>query len=371
MDRAINSKLAGRPDKKPLRTLTSFRFFASLAIVFFHAVQNPRYDYLASGVSFFFILSGFILTYVHPRINDGVEFARFWIARIARIWPLHILTLIVVIFKHFFSEFFLNLFLLQCWAPVYRVALSFNFVSWSISVELFLYFVFPFLLPHVFKAPGKVFLGTLVLYVALAYGAVLLGVPDIGSINAMSYFAFQFNPALHLYQFVLGMAAFVWWDGHNKSPSSFVTWSFLEVIVVAAIILTIPQLGVLSKAIVAGNHGYLLDRQLAGLLTTPLFALLIYVFAFQAGILSRLFSQSWLVYLGDISFSTYMIHCIVLSQFEKMPISVPPLLKWSLFAITLFCASSLSYGLFEKRSRKLVVAKADSFLRTAVDQKRI
>jgi peptidoglycan/LPS O-acetylase OafA/YrhL len=140
---------------------------------------------------------------------------------------------------------------------------------------------------------------------------------------------------------------------------------------VAAIILTIPQLGVLSKAIVAGNHGYLLDRQLAGLLTTPLFALLIYVFAFQAGILSRLFSQSWLVYLGDISFSTYMIHCIVLSQFEKMPISVPPLLKWSLFAITLFCASSLSYGLFEKRSRKLVVAKADSFLRTAVDQKRI
>ena len=372
MDGVALSTSSRGPRKAPVHTLTTFRFFASLAIVFVHALQSARYDYLASGVSFFFILSGFVLTYVHPRIDGGMEFARFWVARLARIWPLHIFTLVVVLivqpfgrnpFKHFFSEFFLNLFLLQSWAPIRRVAMSFNFVSWSISVELFFYLVFPFLLPLVFRMPGKTFLGAVALYVLVACGGAVLGLPDIKNPGMPSYDAFLFCPVLHLYQFVLGMAVAVWWTGACQSPKAVILWSWIEAFVFGAILCLLPSLENLSLLLVQGHTEYSIDRQLTDLLSTPLFALLIYVFAFQAGILSRLFSNAWLVYLGDISFSTYMIHCIILEPFRSIPLSIPHVLRWSLFGLICFCASGLLYALLEKPSRKSLVGLADSFFK--------
>lgn len=361
-------------EKKPLHTLTTFRFFAALAIVFSHALQNIRYDYLASAVSFFFVLSGFVLTYVHPRIKGKAEFLRFWIARVARIWPLHLFTLVTVMvlqpfgrlpFKHFVFEYFVNVSLLQCWVPVRRVAMSFNFVSWSISVELFLYFAFPFLLPFIFKRPMKLVLIAVALYFLLAIGAAVLGLPDVDATDAISYQSFLFCPALHLYQFVLGMAVAVWWTASRHSAKGIVAWSCLEALVFGAILCFIPNLRAVSLALVQGHTEYAIDRQMAELLTTPVFALLIYVFASQAGILSRLFAQKWLVYLGDISFSTYMIHCIVLSPFEKIPAFFPPIVKWILFGLAVFAASGLLYALLEKPARKSLVGLADLFLRPA------
>src|SRR5262245_19632502 len=45
---------------------------------------------LYHGVSFFFVLSGFILTYAYPSLPDARAVRRFWVARFARLWPLHI-----------------------------------------------------------------------------------------------------------------------------------------------------------------------------------------------------------------------------------------------------------------------------------------
>ena len=69
-----------------LSPLTSFRFFAAMAIVCFHSIGGAH-DYLRSGVTFFYVLSGFVLAYVHPSLSGSVEFLRFWVSRIARIWP--------------------------------------------------------------------------------------------------------------------------------------------------------------------------------------------------------------------------------------------------------------------------------------------
>jgi peptidoglycan/LPS O-acetylase OafA/YrhL len=374
MDGVTTSQQTRKSGRTPLLTLTTFRFFAALAIVFFHAFQNARYDYLASGVSFFFVLSGFILTYVHPRIDGTLEFAYFWAARLARIWPVHLFTLAVVLilqpfghnpFKHFYPEFFLNLFLLQCWVPVRCIALSFNFVSWSISEELFLYLVFPFLLPLVFKAPWKMVLGAIALYLLFACGAAWLGMPDIESLNTVSYKAFLYCPILHLYQFVLGMAVAVWWIGACQTSKPAIPWSWMEVFVFGATVSLLPFLEKLSLLLVQGHTEYLIDRQFADFLATSLFALLIYVFAFQAGILSRLFSHAGLVYLGDISFSTYMLHCIILSLFATLHVSIPPVAKWTLFGLSVLCASGLLYAFLEKPSRKSLVRLAGSFLKQA------
>ena len=145
----------------PLDSLTSLRFFAALAVVFYHSgsgfaassgaapkvVQNIL-DNGWLGVPFFFILSGFILTYAHADLHfDGLQLKRFFLARFARLYPVYLLAMALSIpfVDHFdLSTDWYQVFLLQLWFPG-SGATDWNFVAWTLSVELFFYVMFPFL----------------------------------------------------------------------------------------------------------------------------------------------------------------------------------------------------------------------------------
>lgn len=76
-----------------LDQLTSLRFFAALMIVIHHStglfgIKNISF-HIGQGVSSFFVLSGFILSYVYPKLENWYEIKKFWKARIARLWPAH------------------------------------------------------------------------------------------------------------------------------------------------------------------------------------------------------------------------------------------------------------------------------------------
>jgi peptidoglycan/LPS O-acetylase OafA/YrhL len=103
-----------------------------------------------------------------------------------------------------------------------------------------------------------------------------------------------------------------------------------------------------------GHSEYYLDSQLANLLRAPLFALLIYVFAFQAGILSRIFSHPWLVYLGEISFSIYMVHCIVMELYRRWCTPQIHVVSGAIYFLVVFAISSLLFTVLEKPARKAV-----------------
>src|SRR6266576_619369 len=81
-------------EPRNIRSLTALRFFAAAMIVVFHS--NGTFwtardvVWLSQGVTFFFVLSGFILAYVYPRLDDATAVRRFLILRIARIWPGHL-----------------------------------------------------------------------------------------------------------------------------------------------------------------------------------------------------------------------------------------------------------------------------------------
>src|SRR3954469_3132944 len=156
-----------------LPALTSLRFLAALHVLLFHvqamgAVFGPAwFRNLSSigyvGVSFFFVLSGFILvyTYAGKQVNTG----DFWRARFARVYPAYAFALLISMpfflfaVRHFneiklpFMAFeaahvkltaALEILLLQAWVP--PAALSWNPVGWSLSVEAFFYLLFPLLL---------------------------------------------------------------------------------------------------------------------------------------------------------------------------------------------------------------------------------
>src|SRR5262245_54660725 len=130
--------------QKNIPALTGIRFFAAFAIVLLHS-QNGYFFSESSitfynfelAVPFFFALSGFVLTINGEKYKTTREFV---VARIARIWPLHLMSLTVSIFiwrgLGYFSDnmakFVLNAFLLQAWVPSVPVYFGFNSAAWSI-----------------------------------------------------------------------------------------------------------------------------------------------------------------------------------------------------------------------------------------------
>ncbi len=164
---------AGSDVRRPgeIVALTSLRGFLALWVVLYHFwndiltlftdmdVFSPfvRFGYMA--VPAFFMLSGFVLAYNYSdrfQRLSGAEILRFQAARLMRIYPVHLMTLLTVAVMAWVSsfaghqltdtgysahDFILNLFLVQTWVPDF--SLSWNYPSWSISSEWFAYLLFP------------------------------------------------------------------------------------------------------------------------------------------------------------------------------------------------------------------------------------
>src|SRR5579863_5191282 len=149
--------------------LESLRGMAALIVVVYHAVWlNPltQSTFFSNGalmVDFFFVLSGFVICHSYgDRLSDLRDFGRFLWLRLGRLYPLHIAFLMVFVFiegvKYFAQlhygiiadkpaftvndtgAFVANVFLLQ--ALSFTAPLTFNYPSWSISVEVYAYVVF-------------------------------------------------------------------------------------------------------------------------------------------------------------------------------------------------------------------------------------
>src|SRR5215469_5949735 len=224
-----------------LHTLTSLRFFAALHVVLFHmrvvsiVPGGPWwYQNYASigfvGVNFFFVLSGFILVYTYE--GPQLSARNFWWARFARIYPAYLLSLILAApfffsaLRHLDLPFFawskqhtllacaLTLGLLQSWVP--EGALTWNSVCWSLSVEAFFYFVFPFFLLRSkrLSAAGLI-VGLFALWglsLSLTLGYVLVHPDGLANVNSTSTTLFwknviRFNPLVRLPEFLVGMLA--------------------------------------------------------------------------------------------------------------------------------------------------------------------
>lgn len=166
--------------------LDFYRFVAALGVFIFHLKLidqgiSPAWNgSFGLFVDMFFILSGFVISYSYPSDARGMRaYSRFMIRRIARIYPLHLLSLLIFVVligvglertaRSTSLDFLYNLLLLQAWGVTNH--LSFNSPSWSISAEFFCYLVFPLLMLLARKVQPIV-LGAIVavLYLVLAHG---------------------------------------------------------------------------------------------------------------------------------------------------------------------------------------------------------
>ena len=179
-----------------LQSLTSARFFACMLVVVHHldgaVVAVPGLHEFARigyvGVSFFFTLSGFVLTW---SAAPSVQKWSFWRNRFARIWPLWSLTVVLSLPISIYagtnnmnslgglSQVIACLLLLQAWIPRQTWFFATNAVGWSLSAEAFFYALTPALNSFTIKRHGRFLLA--ILSTALGVQIVLLRMsPQIG-----------------------------------------------------------------------------------------------------------------------------------------------------------------------------------------------
>ena len=170
--------------RRPLHQLTGLRLFAALAVYFSHvappagapdwwlALQKSGY----AGVTFFFVLSGFVLTLNYfDSLRTPQQIWSYAAARLARVYPLYLVALswpaVHLWAQGRLPEWHLlqKLLGIQAWNPDLTVAFGFLGPAWSISVELFLYATLPLLVPLVRLVDRHV------LALLAAIGAVIAG----------------------------------------------------------------------------------------------------------------------------------------------------------------------------------------------------
>lgn len=368
-----------------IKGLTAIRFFPAALVVFYHARDYFQCWYgqleglvFAQAVSFFFILSGFVLTLNYFHLRGTKSALQFYLARYARMWPAHIisLSLLILILPELFRitadkipVFIANVFMLQSFVPSWKWYFSFNAPSWSNSTEVFFYLVFPLLVVlarrHWFLplALSTVALTTMIAICSLCH------LPECDSSGPSIQGLVYVGPLSRSVEFVIGMLAALLFHRYKTRRNDAGEQVFLPgagsslfagtVLEITAIAVAFTAIG-LAQPIrawtypVIGNAASLwLQNSGLGLVG---FSLLIFVFALAPGLLSRLLSLPWLVALGEMSFAMYMLHCVFIahrSVYYPHDQSTTSLL---LFILALMLSSHFLWLAVEKPLRKLILS---------------
>ena len=347
-------------DKKNIVALTSIRGLAAWWVVLFHFRQwlplenvRPLGRFLAHGylaVDLFFILSGFVifLNYrSHFETLTRQSLGRFFVARFARIYPLHAFMMLAFLLNplaQVFSSsgyvdivrydpiyFLLSLLLIQNWG--FPFPLGWNVPAWSISTEAFAYLVFPafaFLVckssPRVLVVAGlsTVFLlGLAVLYYATGQRSIGTGISSHGVLRC----TLEFLVGASLCRIYLaGQMTSRWWP-----VALFAGFIALVLLYTFA---PVPDYLVMPAA----------------------FALLILGLALADEGPIPLLNSHLLVFLGTVSYSTYLAHYFILDwvKFLLIQNDDPPLSVGIAFIAATLAASVVLYFYVEVPGRRLL-----------------
>lgn len=294
---------------KMLPALTGVRFFAALAVLLFHfgagffarlGAPAPVVTLLQNGylgVSLFFVLSGFIITYTHHKDGfSGSSLGKFYVARIARVYPVYLLALLLAL-PVLQAPLSLDgavsvLLMVQAWTPP-ADEYGFTWVTqaWTLSIEAFFYILFPFawLVFRSFSRVGVVIALCVSVGVMVLFGTPTIG-PGIHNIPLLGAGTQIWIPVFRMAEFAFGITLcqiFVLYPGISRRFGG----SIAECAVFALIVI------VMATA----------QSMQAKALFTVLAGLFILMTADGKGVLTKFLSSPVLLLLGGASYGMYIL----------------------------------------------------------------
>lgn len=362
---------------RPLDGLTALRMLPAVYVLAFHygtmffrlPALPAGLDLGYSGVSFFFMLSGFILAYNYASSDFSVPAIRrrYALARFARIYPVFILSIVVAL--PFYvrvmppldglvswlttgARIALTVTGLHAWVP--GAACAINCPSWSISTEFFFYATLPVLLPAILLRPRRWLLMTLGLLLfgwclgGLVWHMAGRGLPLMSPEthrSAVTNLASQsviYFPLARLPEFLLGILLYVYWALHRRLRGA-----------------VLPALAIGGAVLMWLAKPFLPEVALSNGLTGLVWAPLILAAADARG---PWVSAAWPLWLGRISFALYLLHlpmaqAVLLADmlwFERSLLANPWIGAGLATALT-FAAAALAYAWVEEPARRRIL----------------
>lgn len=348
--------------------LTSMRFFAALYVSLFHVhffsgysfgVFDPIFSAGYLAVDFFFVLSGFILayTYVDAFKEKSVSMRVFMIKRLARIYPVHVVMLLITAFFLWICKsagweamedslnivnLIYNFMLIHAWNQI--DVLTYNQPSWSISAEFFSYLCFPaiiWLVGRWRKTPFTILAYSLVFFILVQVIFLCFGV--ILSKSSCDYGIIRIVP-----EFILGVSIYLFFLQYRYERD--IRMAILSVFSVIMALLYIGGFDIIV-VLFLGVAIYLLAE------------------AQRSGVTMWLSNPIW-VYLGKISYSFYMVHycvilCVIYMLFGKylgvlgggVPLGVIQVSCLFVSVMACFPAAMLLYHGVEVPMRRLIIQR--------------
>jgi len=342
-----------------IEQLTFTRFIAAISIVIYHygdgssLFNNEMVSFIFNhaniGVSYFFILSGFVMIIAYSN-NKKINFITYLKNRFARVYPVYflaiVLTLLIYLFKDIsFNDLFLNITMLQAWLP--DKALTVNYPGWSLSVELFFYISFPILFNYFYKDGYKKtttifiisfwFLSQLVFHYFLKENSL--------NLNPYSKSDVYYNPLLHFNEFLIGNLAGLFFLNKLDLKTGNYSIHIILLIIVLLLFLKFP-FGL------EYHNGFL----------SIVFVPLIILISLNRGILNNILNRKLFIFLGEISFSIYILQRPVwklisthaLEKYIGLDKVADFTLMFFIRFLILILISSLSYVYFETPFRNKI-----------------
>lgn len=362
-----------KPRRPEITGLTGIRCFAALSVVLGHAFHGVNgYQETAGltgaiarlsglGMTLFFVLSGFVIHYNYREIISAGRIEGYWkffVARFARLYPLYLTFFVFDLFVSGYMErawigrletidkilYVAPMYLMMAQSWFYGIIGSNNYIyqfgpssgiSWSISTEWFFYVCYPLIGAAVAYLSSNLarILAVLVLSV-FTLGFVLLVVFNLGLIDqfALSHYGIPasthpstqdslfrwilyFSPYTRISEFFLGvLVCSLFLNSRSAHPEKEGGYGGLAASIAAIILICAVHFLVLDPArpwpILTSYHmlyGY----------AVPV-GLLLYCTARYRNAIIWVFSLPPIVWLGEISYSIYLSHIVVVAYFQHL-----------------------------------------------------
>lgn len=290
------------------------------------------------GVSYFFILSGFIMIIAYHR-KEKIGYRDFYRNRVARIYPLYVVGLLLYFVTRYYDFSFYKTFLylsgVQSW--ISGKALILNFPGWSISVEFLFYLLFPWLYNYLYSKGNKsiwiiavlIWIGTQV-FSNLYTNSLSYKGPHTDSHEFIHYF-----PLWHINEFLIGNLAGLFFVRNRREKNHDLAIALLFIGILLSLIF-IPL----------NFHNGLM---------AVFFVPVIYLISCNNGVISKVFSLKPLEFLGEISYAIYIIHIPVLYivrsfLWDYFQVSESNVIFW-IYILVLMFVSAVFYQFVEKPMR--------------------
>lgn len=306
--------------------LTGLRAIAAFWVIAFHYGQGqfrplhvtehfPAVLFGYLGVDLFFMLSGFVIWHVHGadfRAPNWPKFKRFMLLRIARLYPVYLVTLLLMAAIYLLStvvdgwtlrpayyrpwDFVINLFLVQNWVTGRS---GWNYPAWSVSAEWFCYFLFP--------------LAALCL-VRLGRGRALLALAALLA-SLASVYVFVFHASMN---------QSVGWPSLLRAMVEFVIGCLLRQVAGHEAMARVAWTPICLLLLAGAGVAVAVGSAIGGLLPILLFPVLILAASRTETLIGRLASWKPFVAVGAASYSLYLMQAPVQKALKWLEPSISP-----------------------------------------------